>query len=59
MAQRPIPDSLQKPTGGSQFPKSRPGAAKMEARTSRYREVYARWQRDPHGFWAEAAQDID
>jgi propionyl-CoA synthetase len=31
----------------------------MEARTSRYREVYARWQRDPQGFWAEAAQDID
>src|SRR5260370_13956509 len=31
----------------------------MEARTSRYREVYARWRRDPEGFWAEAAQDID
>jgi propionyl-CoA synthetase len=31
----------------------------MEARTSRYREVYARWQRDPHGFWAEAARDIE
>jgi propionyl-CoA synthetase len=31
----------------------------MEARTSRYHEVYARWQRDPEGFWAEAAQDID
>jgi propionyl-CoA synthetase len=31
----------------------------MEARTSRYREVYARWQRDPEGFWAEAARDID
>src|SRR5918911_3892986 len=27
--------------------------------TSRYREVYARWQRDPEGFWAEAARDID
>jgi propionyl-CoA synthetase len=26
---------------------------------SRYREVYARWQRDPLGFWAEAAQAID
>jgi propionyl-CoA synthetase len=26
---------------------------------SRYHEVYARWQRDPEGFWAEAAQDID
>ena len=31
----------------------------MEARSSRYPEVYARWQRDPEGFWAEAAQDID
>src|ERR1700730_14141452 len=31
----------------------------MDARTSRYSEVYARWQRDPEGFWAEAAQDID
>ncbi len=31
----------------------------MEARTSRYHEVYARWQRDPEGFWAEAAREID
>ena len=31
----------------------------MEARTSRYHEVYARWQRDPEGFWAQAARDID
>jgi propionyl-CoA synthetase len=31
----------------------------MDARTSRYPEVYARWQRDPEGFWAEAAQAID
>ena len=31
----------------------------MEARSSRYPEVYARWQRDPEGFWAEAARDID
>src|ERR1700723_759010 len=31
----------------------------MEADSSRYRETYARWQRDPQGFWAEAAQDID
>jgi len=31
----------------------------MDARTSRYHEVYARWQRDPEGFWREAAQDID
>ena len=31
----------------------------MEARTSRYHEVYARWQRDPEGFWADAAREID
>src|SRR5438445_1291168 len=31
----------------------------MDARTSRYHDVYARWQRDPQGFWGEAAQDID
>jgi propionyl-CoA synthetase len=31
----------------------------MDARTSRYHEVYARWQRDPEGFWREAAADID
>ncbi len=26
---------------------------------SRYAEVYAGWQRDPHGFWREAAKAID
>jgi propionyl-CoA synthetase len=31
----------------------------MDARTSRYHEVYARWQRDPQGFWGEAAAAID
>jgi len=31
----------------------------MDARTSRYSDVYARWQRDPEGFWAEAARAID
>jgi propionyl-CoA synthetase len=31
----------------------------MDARSSRYHEVYARWQRDPQGFWDEAAQAID
>ena len=31
----------------------------MDARSSRYPEVYARWQRDPQGFWAEAAEEID
>ena len=31
----------------------------MDAPTSRYHEVYARWQRDPQGFWGEAAKDID
>src|SRR5262249_2408804 len=35
------------------------GSSAMDARTSRYHEVYARWQRDPQGFWAEAAQAID
>jgi propionyl-CoA synthetase len=29
------------------------------ATASRYREVYAQWQRDPEGFWAEAAKEID
>jgi propionyl-CoA synthetase len=31
----------------------------MDAPTSRYHEIYARWQRDPEGFWGEAAQEID
>jgi propionyl-CoA synthetase len=31
----------------------------MDARSSRYHETYARWQRDPLGFWGEAADDID
>src|SRR5271167_3296313 len=31
----------------------------MDARSSRYHEVYARWQRDPLGFWAEAAAELD
>jgi len=31
----------------------------MDARTSRYHDIYARWQRDPEGFWGEAAQAID
>jgi len=31
----------------------------MDARPSRYHEIYARWQRDPQGFWGEAAADID
>ena len=31
----------------------------MDATTSRYPEIYARWQRDPHGFWGEAANAID
>ena len=32
----------------------------MDAKTkSRYHEVYDRWQRDPEGFWAEAAREID
>ena len=31
----------------------------MDARSSRYHEVYARWQRDPEAFWAEAANELD
>src|SRR5215467_1530100 len=31
----------------------------MDARMSRYHEVYARWQHDPQGFWGKAAQDVD
>ena len=27
--------------------------------TSRYRQVYADWQRNPEAFWAEAAREID
>jgi propionyl-CoA synthetase len=30
----------------------------MDARSSHYHEVYARWQRDPVGFWGEAAREI-
>lgn len=30
----------------------------MDARTSRYPEIYARWQRDPQGFWGEAAEAV-
>src|ERR1700757_2649284 len=30
----------------------------MDARSSRYHDVYARWQRDPEGFWGEAPADI-
>src|SRR6201987_659040 len=31
----------------------------MDIRSSRYHEIYARWQRDPLGFWGEAAADVD
>ncbi|MGB7257862.1 MAG: AMP-binding protein, partial [Pseudolabrys sp.] len=31
----------------------------MDARASRYHDIYARWQRDPEGFWGEAALAID
>ena len=34
-------------------------AKRRAATTSRYHEVYAQWQRDPEGFWAEAAREID
>jgi propionyl-CoA synthetase len=35
------------------------GGLPMDAKTSHYAEVYARWRRDPEGFWAEAAGEID
>src|SRR5262245_19270866 len=35
------------------------GGKPMDARSSRYHEVYAQWRRDPETFWAEAAADID
>src|SRR5262245_702982 len=35
------------------------GGTPMDARTSRYHDVYAQWQRNPEAFWAEAAADID
>ncbi len=31
----------------------------MDVGTSRYHQVYARWERDPLGFWGEAATEID
>jgi propionyl-CoA synthetase len=31
----------------------------MDARSSRYHEVYGQWQRDPVAFWGEAAGEID
>src|SRR5215216_2081974 len=49
-------------TGVPQFGSTRRrgrGGRPMDARTSRYPEVYRRWQRDPTGFWEEAAQAID
>jgi len=27
--------------------------------TSKYAEVYQDWKKDPEGFWAEAAKEID
>src|SRR6185437_2783985 len=46
-------------TGRTQSRPNRPGRQSMDARSSRYHDVYARWQRDPEGFWGEAAQAID
>jgi propionyl-CoA synthetase len=31
----------------------------MDARSSRYHGAYARWQRDPEGFWGEVARGVD
>jgi propionyl-CoA synthetase len=46
---------LQKAQGRRQLPREEV----MDAKTSRYHDVYARWQRDPLGFWGEAAAEID
>jgi propionyl-CoA synthetase len=37
----------------------RVGGIAMEGRESRYPQAYAHWRRDPEGFWAEAAREID
>src|SRR3954447_11600888 len=31
----------------------------MNEQASRYADVYARWQRNPEEFWADAAREID
>ena len=31
----------------------------MNGQKSRYHDVYAGWQRDPMGFWGDAAKEID
>src|SRR5688572_12460836 len=49
--------SLQSPGVAPQCFKERWGNAMLAK--SRYHEIYARWQRDPSGFWAEAARGID
>src|SRR5437588_11286417 len=48
------------PFAGTSGRRRRGKKSSMDARArSRYPEVYARWQRDPEGFWAEAASEID
>ena len=51
---RHVPALFARAPGVPQSAQRQEGRA-MDARTSRYHEVYARWQRDPEGFWAEAA----
>ena len=31
----------------------------MDTTASSYHEIYARWQRDPEGFWGDAALAVD
>src|SRR6266508_770646 len=61
MAELPRPRGLQRPHTPSQWRQraivKRRGA--VDARTSRYHDVYGRWQRDPEGFWSEAAAELD
>ena len=50
------PTTLQKQRQRSQSRNDETQGYSMHASTSRYHEVYARWQRDPLEFWGEAAR---
>jgi propionyl-CoA synthetase len=53
---------LQKPASAPQSGdknKKDAGGMALDGAASRYEEVYRRWQRDPEGFWAEAAKAVD
>src|SRR4029077_19642074 len=46
-------------SGRSTIAGNEPMEGPVDVRTSRYHDVYAHWQRDPEGFWADAARGID